>query len=227
MIDFKKLVAETLVENSNNYTKDDSLFEFHPSQICQCERQIFFSKIKASHFSVEILGKMQVGTCLHIFFERLQEIKDRCDIETPFALQFPEFGFVIKGKSDCKEKDNSALYDFKGIASFSYILRQPMEHNVEQVNVYLKAFNISKGVIVYVHKLDLSILPHEINFNQELFNHTIEKLKKVYPALKDWELTGDPRNPFPKCGCWNCGSENLKPEYLELVRQFELKQDWK
>jgi phage/plasmid-associated DNA primase len=115
------------------------------------------------------------------------------------------------------------VYDHKFTGNTGYVSDEPKDKDKRQVNMYIYGLDgVDTGQLEYVqrdgtfHPTDSSVSVHTFDFDQELFDDTVENMKAVAEEVKLAEKTGtEYQNPFKKCDCYFCEKETLKPEVKE------------
>lgn len=224
MIDFESAIQTALART----TDQDSHIEldpytFHPSQLAKCPRQCYTSKLGLLDNTADY-GTFYTGTAIHEFMET--EVVPCLDVETkrehPITLDADDL--TIIGHVDCYEPGDDIVYDYKARANW-YKFSPPVQRHLDQIFLYMRALNASRGQIVYISKADLEIRTwppdsagvDTFAFDPARFHDLIEKGKQIATTIID---SGYPTSadeiPFEKCGCWLCEKESLRFDHLQL-----------
>lgn len=211
-------IKEEVMDDGDWGKEDRSLERFHPSQAGLCERQIFLRKINAKTFDYHVKGILQLGTIIHDWVQKIEDVLTKYHIEKGVRFDIPESHLYFRGNADLVAKDGSEVIDLKSINGFNWVEGSPMKSHTIQLMVYMKALGISEGKIVYVDKNTLKTLSHDVKIDEDELKEVYAKIERVYQALKKWDSEGKfNKIPFDKCGCFFCRQEKLKPEFEKLI----------
>jgi hypothetical protein len=102
---------------------------------------------------------------------------------------------------------------------------EPKSKDKRQVNMYIYALDdVHTGQLEYVTRDGKfaefnDVVEHTFEFDEELFESTVENMKQVAEEVRLAEKMGtEYHNPFDKCDpddCYFCKNESLKPEVKE------------
>ena len=203
MIDWENVITETL--NQDREEKEPSLDNtFGVYYAGYCPRQIYLSKTRLKDFPRAALGSMKVGTLFHNYIEENADV----DVDFEKEFEFEEDGLVIRGRADAVGED--AIYDFKSINGMQYV-DDAAHRNRAQLNVYMKAFGVDKGKLVFIDKGKMYVKEKSYEYSQDVYDSTMKKYHKVQKALDKHGVVDDPDDvPFEKCGCYLCNVETLE-----------------
>lgn len=221
-MEIKEIVMKRIMDDAEEIRRSEEPREvFHSSSLGFCERQLFLNKIGVKEWEYNIKSSMQVGSIIHYFIQGLPEVRENFFIEVPIKFQIDGTPIYIVGSADLVKKDRSKIIDIKSAKSLLYLQASPMYHHIPQILMYMKGLGIMEGELLYVDKSNLDMVSHIINFDENLYNETIQKVIRVYNALKEWENAGAFNRPipFPRCKnkCYFCETEKIKKEFEALI----------
>lgn len=176
--------------------KDRKLNIFYPSSAGQCVRKLWNEKVTPPEFPPEVYKKFLVGNLVHDFVQ--SKILKDFESEVPIKWFEGEIGF--SGRIDSWDKKNGIIYEFKTISVLEYVRSKPKPEHVAQLNMYLHATGVSRGVIVYFTKNDVDVLEHWVDYSPELYLRTLKDFKKVYKYL----LKNQEPKPNTCVTPWSC-----------------------
>jgi CRISPR-associated exonuclease Cas4 len=210
-IDFEGELQQALVdlEDAESHTEYDPPI-IHASQIGYCERQAYLAKFGLKD-NTDALGTFRVGTMIHEFIEeQLGPRLIHCKFEIPVKATVDGIQFV--GRADCYDPVNAVVCDVKSRHGW-YKFNPPIQRHLDQLLVYMYALDAQYGQVVYVSKKDLEVRtwPKDgyFEFDQERFDHLVEKAKTIRDSAEDGVPTDADDIPFEQCGCWVCDNEKL------------------
>lgn len=210
-IDFAGELQEALVEleDLESHTEYEPSV-IHASQIGYCERQAYLAKFGLKD-NTDALGTFRIGTMIHEFIEeQLGSRLPHCKFEIPINTAIDGIEFV--GRADCYDPISGAVLDVKSRHGW-YKFSPPTQRHIDQLLVYMDALDAQCGQVVYVSKKDLEVRtwPEDnyFEFDQERFDHLVEKAKTIRDSAKAGVPTKADDIPFAPCGCWVCDNETL------------------
>jgi hypothetical protein len=153
-INFGQELEQKLVErNGHSHTELDKT-TFRASSVGYCERQILLSKLGVKTFDAETQGRFQAGDFIHDWIQENILPRHATKHENQVKVQLGDI--TLKGHYDCFDPINEVVYDFKSRSSW-YRFNPPTTRHLDQLEVYMRALGITKGLMVYVSKSDLSV----------------------------------------------------------------------
>ena len=204
----KELIDKFYLDNQERKQQ----LHFYISDAGKCPRAIFFKfkQAPAEKMDARILRIFEHGEQLHRhIFNILYRLKIGTTTEIPIPSQE-----IISGRADailCLNGENYVL-DIKSMNSMIFKnMTCPKPENVYQLQLYMRFFEIQKGILLYIDKDRQDIKEFVIDYDEKMADNLIagfEKLKKQIQtneapqALADW-----PRN-------WQCSY----CQYKEICR---------
>lgn len=174
--------------------KKTPLNVFYPSSVGQCVRKAYNEKINPKMFPVDTYKIFLIGNLTHDWLQN----KVYPDGKHEVPIRWEEGDIIISGRIDCLLEDT--IIEFKSIAKLDYVRNAPKSEHVEQLNLYLHALKMTKGVIVYVTKNNLEIVEHEITYSEKIYKKTINAFKRIY-----WYVSRGVEPKPKKCSTpWSC-----------------------
>jgi len=225
-----KMVEENYIEGS--WGKSDKPFNlFSPSMVGYCRRQMYNGKMGLTEPDRKIKGILNDGTRHHFWLEHnLPEIvEDRAletekRVKTKLKLGHKDFDLFVSGYADAVDSEGY-VYDHKFTSNTYYQQDSPKEKDRRQVLMYLFALDgVHMGQLEYV-QADRELrssdqVYHRITWDKEEFKRVVSRMADVAEAVKNREGTEkEVVNPFDKCDCHYCESEEFKPEVVEELSE--------
>lgn len=164
---------------------------FYASAALDCPRKLYYSRTIKKDFPIETLKIFEIGNILH------EWVQGRIEGEDEVVINFEAEGVVISGRID-KVEPNGEPMEFKTTSNVSFNRDKPDIKHCAQLNLYLKAKDKKKGKVVYIDKRSLETVEHEIIYDDDLYNETINNFKKVYLALAAKKIPEIPEEYDPK-----------------------------
>jgi CRISPR-associated exonuclease Cas4 len=192
------MVVKEIIHKHLSYTSIPEFFdgEYWPSQIWYCLRKQYYSRISPIPMSLESKKFTTLGTIIHEFIAETlkKEESVRVESEVPIRIPHPNrHDIVISGRADdiiiVTVGKSRYVVEVKTIDDLeskrSYL---PKKEHIAQLNLYLRAYPNSKGIILYVDRGSFEMEEFEISFNPDLFNETIKRVEMLHDYLIKREL---------------------------------------
>ncbi len=184
-LDFNELI--------DNYLKRELkiriIGKYYPSEVGSCLRKNWYSFRIPKETDKETLKVFEAGKMIHQFIadsiksEKNPEV-ELIETETPFVLDIDNF--TVSGRVDdiilVKIKNKKFLIEVKSTSSLKFI-NEPNESHILQLNLYLNAFKIDNGIILYIEKNTLKCKWFFINQDKDVFNLAISRFKELHNSL--------------------------------------------
>jgi len=228
-LEINRLVEDKVIEREFGRTPKP-FNQFSPSMVGYCKRMMYNRKFSLTEMPRYVQGILHAGTVNHFWLEHhLPElVEDRAvqtekRIRTRIELDNQDFDLFVYGEADVVDSEGY-VYDHKFTGDVSYVKDEPKQKDERQVNMYVFALDgVSTGQLEYVTRdgkflEDNEVVTHTFDFDQELFDKTVENMKQVAREVRLAERMGTEFvNPFDKCedDCFFCDNETLRPEVKE------------
>ena len=210
-MDFEQKLNKYLLTQNNEMAKFHKPLadnEFFVTQVAMCPRLMFLIKKFGYKYNQDISKFFQVGNIFHKFIQ--DNIFDK-DIEQEASCIIKDKGLLIRGRIDGLTKDS--IIELK---SCSYLPKLPDGKYIQQLNLYLSQHKEKKGHLIYVSKFNLNSLQFDFEFDQELYDISLRKFKKVHNYFKSNELppVEEPthENSGFDCNCTEIYEKEIKKE---------------
>lgn len=189
-LEINKLISEYLKSKSFDYPHH--LGTIYATDLCLCSRQTYFKFKKPKPLPEDTLRVYKIGNILHFFIEDvLRENGQSFDaIKSEQSVTIPDLSsdLVISGRIDFMiyKGTQRMIVELKSIHSLRYLNKnnKPLQHHIEQVNLYMKARGLKEAYLVYIDKSFLKTKTFVVNFDQKLFEKQMEKARMIYECLK-------------------------------------------
>lgn len=185
------------LEKKRRDTKD---FKFYPSSIGKCSREIVYAMLGYSKPEIpsRVLRIFDNGDSMH---ERYQNWFGEMGILISPELPIKDEELGISGRTDAliRINDELVLVELKSSNTRQFERMQkeglPKEEFSKQLQLYLHLTGIKKGIILIENKNDQSILEFTEDYDNELANELIKKIKDCIWHAKENLI---PERPFAK-----------------------------
>jgi len=201
----KNMVEKWIVDkqNKDEHRRAVANNVFYASQAGGCPRALYYKKVFGDkEFEVRALLIFQMGNIVHDFLQ-----KEILKGESEKSLTIQEDGVVIYGRLD--HIDDEEVIEIKSTGAVKYNEKEASPHHLEQLNLYMKAMGREKGRMVYVEKNTLEIVEHEVKFNPELYQKTVDNFRQVAKAV-EIQVAPAKLSDYPKS--WKCRYCDYKDE---------------
>lgn len=232
-----KMVEDQKIDTSWS-KREKPAHVFSPSQVGYCKRQMYNQKMNLTKMDRYVKGILHAGTVNHFWLEHNlpSMVSDRGlsterKIRSKIEIDEKEFDIYVSGYADAVDTEGY-VYDHKFTGDPSYA---PKEKDIRQVTMYLYCMNdVHTGQLEYVIRdgkfgKDEDNKPyikvHEVEFDAERFEKTVENMAAVAEKVKERENTElEVVNPFEKCDsddCFYCKQEEFKEDVHEKQKELE------
>jgi len=184
MIDFNELIDKHLLTEY----KPKQIGRYYPSEIGSCIRKVWFSYKKPKQISAELLRIFEAGNMLHEFISEVIASEKNPEVELlqhEMPIEIKEKNFIISGRID-----NLVLVRIRGekvlveVKSTKILPQSPQQKYVMQLQLYMYATQIHKGMILYIQKDNLQTKWFDIDYDEKEVQKIIEKFKLLDSCLK-------------------------------------------
>ena len=141
---------------------------FYITDAGKCPRAIFFKFKNAPREAMEarVLRMFDHGDSIHqLIMKPLLSIRELHVVASEVNIPPQE---LVSGRADAIISDGKDLYvlDIKSMNSMIFrTLKEPKEENVNQLQLYLNFFKISKGILLYVSKDNQELKEFVVDFD--------------------------------------------------------------
>lgn len=232
-----KRVEKEVIEA--DYGRSEKPFNlFSPSMVGYCKRQMYNRKFNLTEMPRKIEGILHSGTRNHFWLEHnlpqlFEDRKLRTEQRVKGRIDIPdeEFDVFVSGYADAVDSEGY-VYDHKFTSSTYYVQDKPKEKDRRQVLMYIYCLDsVHTGQLEYVGRTGKfeqgDHLRHVINWDEQEFKDTVQRMKEVAKAVEERDGTEQELvNPFDKCedDCFYCDSEELKSEVKEKLNEIAVEE---
>ncbi len=190
MINFDEMISNYLKRAPSQKQEG----RYYPSQIGTCIRKVWYSYKFPVETSAELAKVFEVGNMMHDFIVKVIQSEKNPHIELlksefPFREEMEDF--VISGRIDdlvlIKENSKKVLVEVKSTASIDMI-KEPIESNVMQLQLYMHFFGIDDGLLLYIDKRDMRCKSFEIKYNVDNALSILKRFSKLHKHLAENKL---------------------------------------
>jgi CRISPR/Cas system-associated exonuclease Cas4 (RecB family) len=185
MIDFNELINSFLSRKS----KPKIVGKYYPSEAGNCLRKSWYSYKYPKEIDPEVRKIFEMGNLLHDFVSEVLKSEKTPSVELlkselPFKIKVDDF--IISGRADnlIRVKSSGKTYLVE-VKSTKYLLKKPKKQNIIQLQLYMHALGIHKGIILYVEKSRLQSNLFEIEFDQKIVEDSLNRFRKLHKSLKE------------------------------------------
>jgi len=180
----KEIIDKYYLDREKDKDKNRTQRHFYISQAGKCSRAIFFKfkNVPEKELEPNILRLFDHGDHMHqLIMGALTSTRDIHVVASEVKIPPQE---LISGRADAIISDGKDLYvlDIKSMNSMIFRgLEEPKPENIQQIQLYLYYFQISKGILLYVNKDNLELKEFIFDYNKT----EAESLVKGLDFLKD------------------------------------------
>ena len=213
MINFESMI--------DNYLKRDSrpkeVGRYYPSEIGNCLRKVWFSYTKPKAVDPNVMRIFEVGNIMHGLVVDVLKSEKNPDIElleseSPLRMNVDDF--VASGRIDdiivLRSNKEKMLIEAKSCKSIKFV-ETPNNSYIMQLQFYMHATGIHKGVILYIEKNTLKSKVFPFEYDKVIAGEIINRFRKLNKYLKENKIP--PQEAKQKEGMnWMCNYCMYKEE---------------
>jgi len=180
---------------------------FYISQAGKCPRSIFFKfkKVPEKPLEANLLRMFDHGNHMHqLIMSALLSTRDVHVVASEVKIPPQE---LISGRADAVLSDGNQLYvlDIKSMDSTTFdAMIEPKLENVQQIQLYLYYFKISKGILLYVNKDNLQLKEYIFDYDPEEAQRLIKGMTLLRTQI-DTDIVPKRIDAYPNNGeCKYC-----------------------
>ncbi|MDI6591373.1 MAG: PD-(D/E)XK nuclease family protein [Patescibacteria group bacterium] len=224
----KELIDKFYLEKQ----KDKEQHHFYITDAGKCGRAIFFKfkNVPREKMDARVLRMFDHGDYIQM---QILNILFGLGIVRASEVNIPPHE-LISGRADAIVTLNNELYvvDFKSMNSLVFKnLNQPKKENVDQIQLYLHFFKISKGLLLYINKDTSELKEFLINYNPAIAQSLLRDLKilktKIDANIVPQRIPGYPDDWqcqycqfFEICGMTGGGEVNWEEFKKKIEKKF-------
>ena len=183
MIDFNKLIDNYL---EREY-RAKSIGRYYPSEVGGCLRKTWFSYKQPKETDVALMRIFEAGNMLHEFVTEVISSEKNKEVEllkSEMPIKIEKDGFIISGRIDnlvlLKVEGKEVLVEVK---STKFLPKEVKEENEMQLQLYMSATNVHKGIILYIQKDNLQTKWFEIDYDKKKVDNILERFEILHKSL--------------------------------------------
>ncbi|MEM1859835.1 MAG: PD-(D/E)XK nuclease family protein [Metallosphaera sp.] len=187
--------------------------EYWPSQIWNCLRKQYYDRTSPVLSGIDSARFTVLGEALHDLVAEILKKEDSVKVTSELPLRIPHptnHEIVISGRADdliviefTKER---YLVEVKSVDNLQHKVRNGylprLEHRA-QLNLYMKAFPKSKGVLLYVDRSNFEMEEFILDFDEQLYLKTMERAELLHRAIKERKVP-EPEAKLRDDMRWQC-----------------------
>ncbi|MEK6860610.1 MAG: Dna2/Cas4 domain-containing protein [Nanoarchaeota archaeon] len=222
MINFDEIIDKYLKRELR--AKD--IGRYYPSEAGNCLRKGWYSYKIPRVMPKETIKVFKVGMMLHDFITEVLSSGVSEDIklvstELPFKLEID--GVIVSGRIDdivhAKVDNKDILVEVKSTADIRYAY-EPKESHVMQLQLYMYAFKIFDGVVLYVDKRNLQSKSFDVKYEEKIVELVLNRIKNLHRFLVENKVP-DPEGRMFKEMNWQCNNCQYREEcYKETPKEI-------
>lgn len=189
--------------------------EYWPSQVFGCVRRQFYSQFIPEEYTEETLALFTAGDVFHDFFGRLLEQWGSARgyrVLREVSLRIPHTtnpSVVLSGRADdiiiLYEEKERYVVEVKTTQKLSEQMKHnqlPRKEHLGQLNIYLRAYPGSKGIILYLDRSTLKTKQFVVSYNDDLYDEAMNRIEILHRHILSRTL---PEPEAKRIGeAWRC-----------------------
>lgn len=186
-MDFDNLIDKYLYREMRQKT----VGRYYPSEVGQCIRKSWFSFKMPKPVEPHVTKIFEAGNLLHGFIVdvlKSDKTPEVTLIESESSLKMKIDDFEISGRIDdvirLEHNGERILVEVKSTKSIDF-LREPSEQYLMQLQFYMHATGIHKGVILYVEKNTLKSKSFFVDYDKKLADTIVDRFRALHSSLKN------------------------------------------
>ncbi len=211
-IRIKDLIENHMYEMQKDNDRDNS--KFHPSSIGNCCRQIVYNMMgyPTTENDPRLMRIFECGHSMHDRYERwfkemgiqiaAEIVLDEDSEDELVARQCRELNVSGRTDSLLLIDGKLCLVELKSANTnmFKFHLKEPKEQHVWQLQLYMYLTNVQDGIILYEDKNTQEIKEFYIEYDHDLVEELVEKIRYVNECVRNGELPERESTPSE----WKC-----------------------
>jgi CRISPR/Cas system-associated exonuclease Cas4 (RecB family) len=184
---------------------------YYPSSASTCLRKQYYNQKHPTEHEPKTLRIFEAGNIIHDWITRVLTASPLVELlceERSFTLTIPDTEAVIHGRLDnmirLKGEEEDIIVDVKSTKTLDFVQDEPQPDHVNQVMLYLKAFRVKKGAILYVEKNTLATKTHEFEFDSAVYDKLIDSVKRLDNMILEDVLPPKTTDQSQKWKCRFC-----------------------
>lgn len=203
MIDFNKLIDNHLVKEN----KPRQIGKYWPSEVGSCLRKVWYSYKSPKETDAKLLRVFESGNLLHEFIAEVIKSEKNKEVEllkTEMPIKIEQEGFTISGRVD-----NIVLVKINGqevlieVKSTKFLRNEVQDSHLIQLQLYMHATGIHKGIILYIQKDNLETRWFNFDYDKKQAEEILERFKKLHETLSENKIPEPEAKKRKEMG-WMC-----------------------
>jgi len=216
-IDFDKIIDKYLYREARAKT----IGRYYPSEVGQCMRKSWFSFKMPKQIEPGVTRIFEAGNLLHGFVVDVLKSDKTPEVtliesESPLKMKIDDF--EISGRIDdiirLERNGEKILVEVKSTKSMDF-LREPSDQYMMQLQFYMHATGIHKGIILYVEKNTLKSKSFATEYDPRLAETIIDRFRTLHLSLKNNSIPHAEARQIRK-NSWMCNYCPYKKECDEI-----------
>jgi len=216
-IDFDRIIDKYLYREARTKT----VGRYYPSEVGQCIRKSWFSFKMPKPVEPGVTKIFEAGNLLHGFVVDVLKSDKTPEVtliesESPLKMKIDDF--EISGRIDdiiqLEHNGEKILVEVKSTKSVDF-LREPSEQYMMQLQFYMHATGIHKGVILYMEKNTLKSKSFAVDYDKDLADTIIKRFKALHLSLTSNSIPHAEARQIRK-NSWMCNYCPYKKECDEI-----------
>ena len=211
MIDFNQLIDKYL----HRKTSQKSVGRYYPSEIGSCIRKIWYSYKYPKELDPGVRKIFHMGNMVHDFVVDVLKSEKNSEIEllqSELPLIIDKKDYVLSGRVDnvllIKKNNEKVLVEVKSTKLLSMIKETQPSH-VMQLQLYMHALGIHKGILLYIEKSSLGSKEFTLNYDESKIQEVMTRFETLHQHLVSDKLP-DPEAKQKKHMNWMCNYCNYR-----------------
>jgi CRISPR/Cas system-associated exonuclease Cas4 (RecB family) len=188
---------------------------YRPSLLPSCLRRQFLIYKRGVIVPEEKMGLFKIGEMFHEFLDRTLRAGGLTvrAVEAPFVIVHfcGDEPIRVEGRADLILSVDGEEYVVE-VKSVRKLPKEPFKHHVQQLNIYLGAYGIKRGFLIYLEKQALAHRIFPVEFSLEAFKLLLDRAAGLHQAL----ISDSP--PKPDNEEWECRYCEFRGECDSMIR---------
>jgi CRISPR/Cas system-associated exonuclease Cas4 (RecB family) len=224
MVDFNELITKFV----HRELRGKTIGRYYPSEAGNCKRKTYYSYKIPKETDVEVLKVFEMGNMVHELIVKVLQSEKTPDIELlgkeiPFKIDQKDF--IISGRIDdmilVKIENERYIVEVKSTSALKFT-ENPNPGHISQLQLYMHASGIHKGIILYIEKNTLQAKHFFIDYSPKKVENSIERINEIHKSLTSDTLPEPEARLVPGMN-WMCRYCNYKDECYEATPEEELR----
>jgi len=190
MIDFNLLIDKYLHRNASQ----KKIGRYYPSEIGSCMRKVWYSYKHPKELGANVRKVFHMGNLVHDFVVEVLKSSKNPEVEllqTEMPIVIDKKKYILSGRVDnillVKKSDEKVLVEVKSTKMLDMV-KEPHTSHIMQLQLYLHATEIKKGLLLYVEKSTLESREFVVEYDDDVLQDVMSRFDLLHDHITKDEI---------------------------------------